>query len=410
MDIQRFTKRKTGQLVQIPHRFREDGKDWAFIPDELPAHWEFPVSLWPLLKTADSTLSKLDGIGETLPNPQLLLAPLQRREAISSSSIEGTHVTPEQLLLFELDPREARDGNDRVADWEEVFSYGAALRKGWAMLVGEDLPMCHRVITEMHKILMSGARGKSPGQYRTQPVQIGSGHRYIAPPPSEVQRLMDNLERYANAQAGDLDPLVKAFIIHYQFEAIHPFEDGNGRIGRALIALLIQEWLGHDFPWLYMSPYYEKNGDEYVDLLFRVSAEGAWREWIEFCLNGVIAQTNDSIQRCRAFKRIKDSFTKRVQSPTPRSDKIISILFSSPVVTVTYLASEFQVSYHTARDDAQRLVDAGILAELKGIYPKSFCAPEIMDAAYGEPMRSTTTSTEHEQPSAQSETGASSTV
>jgi Fic family protein len=415
MDAQKFTDAKTGRLVAIPHPRRPTGTDWAFVPDRLPPTWEFPGDLWPLLRDAHSALSKLDGIGEFLPNPQLLLKPLQRREAISSSGIEGTHVTPQQLMLFELDPREVRSTDElsteeQAVDW--VFSYGEALRHGFCLL--GKLPMCHRVICEMHEVLMRGVRAadNTPGLYRTLPVEILSGNRFIPPPAAEVRGLMDDFEHFMNNRPPRFDPLIFAFIMHYQFEAIHPYSDGNGRIGRALLALMIQQWLGHKMPWLYLSAYFERYEDTYENLLFRVSAEGAWREWVEFCLCGTVAQANDSIARCRLFLRLKDSYASRVK-PTPRIDRIIADLFSSPVLTVTSLMAKFGKTYHTMKGDAERLVEAGILREIPGIYPRSFFAWEVVAAAFSDDpekhahqVTKSDDSIETEPPGVQSETAA----
>jgi Fic family protein len=385
MDKRLFTSRKTGQLVEFEHPLRANRKDWAFIADCLPPQWTFSVDLWPLLSEAKTMLGKLDGIGETLPNPDLLLMPLQRREAISSSSIEGTHVTPDQLLLFELDPREGRGANDHQSDWEQVFAYREALLHGFRLLtVGSNpLPICHRVICEMHQRLMRGAYGAglNPGEYRKLSVQIGSGDRFIPAPPGEVQRLMDDFERNANGSPADLDPLVMAFIMHYQFEAIHPFQDGNGRIGRALLALMIQLWLGHKMPWLYLSAYFERHQLEYYNALFRVSTDGAWKEWVEFCLRGTIEQAADSILRCRLIHVVKQDFANRLP-PRSRGHLVIPLLLKSPVISIPWLKEKLDVAYTTAQGIMTQLVKAKIVEEQEGIYPRTFVARNIMAAAF----------------------------
>src|SRR5262245_8416832 len=299
MDRSKFNADSPGQLVQIekPPRWSIDRgqsetggsgeKDWAFIPSEFPPPWEFDVRLWPLVNDANKALAELNGIGQSLPDPELLLTPLRRREAITSSRIEGTYVAPEQLLLYELDPREPPAGNEEMADWLEVYNYGRALQHGCSML--SELPVCNRVIKEMHAVLMHGVRGrdKSPGEFRKINVQIGERvARFIPAPGLEVQRLTSNLEHYLNDDDSRFDPLVRAYLVHYQFEAIHPFLDGNGRVGRALLALMIYRWLGHSIPWLYMSAYFDYYNEEYVRRLFNVSANGEWSEWIAYCLQG----------------------------------------------------------------------------------------------------------------------------
>jgi Fic family protein len=380
MDIRHFKIGCPGRLVEIA----QPRKDWAFIPAKLPQNWGFDYALWPLLVEAKEALGTLNGIGQTLADPQLLLRPLRRREAIASSKIEGTYVTPERLALFELHPSDPTSADDRRADWLEVFNYSEALEYGQKEL--QTMPICNRVVKGMHKILMRGVRGrtKSPGEFRTWQVQIGSTGRFIPPPASELPALMGNLEEYINKPNDQLDPLVRCFVVHYQFETIHPFGDGNGRVGRSLLALMIYQWLGHSMPWLYMSNFYEQWKDEYVDNLYRVSTQGAWAEWIEFCLRGVIAQANDAIRRCREFNRLRKDFKARLDgcSKTSRSHDIIDRLFTEPVVTIPSLVSRFKVTYHTARADVRKLMQAGILQELEDAYPKSYFSPELMQAAY----------------------------
>jgi Fic family protein len=388
VDSQRFTPEAAGNLLPID--LPPKGKDWSFVPTALPPKWEFPNHLWPLLTDAKEALGTLNGIGQTLPDQQLLLRPLQNREAISSSSIEGTYITPEQLLLYELDPREADSPSDQIADWNEVSNYNRALIHGCELL--KELPLCNRLIREMHGILMTGVRGryKTPGQFRKCQVQIGSNARFVPPPPDIAEKCMDDLERYMNEPDEQYDPLVRGFLVHYQFEAIHPFADGNGRVGRALLALTIYKWLGHAMPWLYMSAYYEQFRDEYMQFLFQVSARGDWQNWIEFCLRGTVVQAKDSIRRCHEFNALRSDFHQRVDTPSPRSHGLIEALFRAPLVTIPSVSKQFDISYHTAQADIERLASVGILHEFPNEYPRTFVALEIMRIAYqpagGEPI------------------------
>lgn len=383
MDISAFGDRKTGSLTPIT----QPRRGFAFIPNPLPPDWEFPNELWPLLVEARDMLGTLNGIGQTLPDPQLLLRPLQSREAITSSSIEGTYVTPEQLLMYELDPRESRHAHDKVSDWQEVHNYNRALQCGFEML--RELPFCFRIVKEMHRILMQGVRGmrRSPGEFRKWQVQIGSNARFVPPPPEYVNSLMTAFETYMNSEADSYDPLalVRVYLAHYQFEAIHPFADGNGRIGRVLLALMTYKWLGHSLPWLYMSPYFERYKDEYIRCLFRVSTEGAWTDWTEFCLRGTIEQANDSIRRCNHFNQLRKEYHDRIDSGTPRTHNLIEQLFRSPIVAIPYVQHDYGITYPTAKRDVMLLVEAGILKVLSAsMKPKMFYAPEIMRTAYDE--------------------------
>lgn len=381
MERSQFTSSSPGRLspVQVP----APGKDWTFTPHSLPPQWNFPVRLWPLLAAAKEALGTLNGIGQLLPDPQLLLRPLQSREAIASSGIEGTYVTPEQLLLFELDPQEVELSDHEAADRQEVYNYGLALLRGCELL--ETLPLCNRVICDMHRVLMTGARGqnKNPGSFRTYQVQIGSNGRFMPPPASEVDRLMGDLECYVNTENEEFDPLVRCFMVHYQFEAIHPFGDGNGRVGRALLALMVYKLLGHVKPWLYISAYFEQYRDEYMKCLFDVSTTGDWEGWIEFCLRGAAEQANDSIRRCHLFNALRKEFHERVASSTTRTYAIIESLFKTPAVTITSVSKQFGTAYHTAQADIERLIRANVLREMEGKYPRTFFAPEIIRVAYG---------------------------
>jgi Fic family protein len=360
----------------------EPKADWAFIPAELPPNWKFPERLWPLVAEARHALGTLNGIGQTLDDPNLLLRPLQRREALTSSRLEGTYVTPEQLLLYELDPDKPRSETGRVAEWREVHNYNSALQLGRELL--ESLPWCLRILKEMHGRLLLGihAASATPGEFRRWQVQIGSLGRFIPPPADYVLPLMDNLERYMNTADDRYDPLIQCYIVHYQFEAIHPFVDGNGRVGRALLALMIYRFLGHEMPWLYLSAFFERYKDEYISNLFKVSTEGDWEGWIEFCLNGTISQATDSIQRCARLNELKTEFRNKVSTARPRTWPIIDGLFTEPMLTIPDLARKHGVTYPTARSDVDRLIDAGILVELEGASPKVFFAPAIMNIAF----------------------------
>jgi Fic family protein len=381
MDPKRFTTESPGKLVQIA----SPQKDWAFLPNPMPPEWEFPADLWPLLKDATAAMAKLDGIGRYLPNQELLLRPLQTREAITSSSLEGTYVTPEQLLLYELDPREPRSPEDRATEWREVHNYGRALQRGCEML--KKLPFCLRIVKDMHALLLQGVHGRTPvpGDFRNWQVQIGSSGRFVPPPAEHVVQFMSNLEAYMNSNSEEYDPLVRCFLIHYQFEAIHPFVDGNGRVGRALLALMIYKMLGHSMPWLYLSAFFERYKEEYIAKLFNISTRGDWTSWVEFCLRGALWQANDAIRRFDKFIALKKEFHQRAEgaNASPRTYPIIESLFTDPIINIPVIAEKHNVRYPTAKMDIDRLIDAGILKEIPESYPKTFFAPDVMVAAYG---------------------------
>lgn len=384
MDAKRFTDSRPGELRKFTNPQTEK-TDWLFIPNEMPPDWRFPERLWPLLATAKEALGTLNGIGQTLPNPNLLLTPLQSREAITSSSIEGTYVTPRQMLLYELDPREPTSPDEQAADWREVFNYRQTLVQGCQQI--QDMPILNRDLRAMHKTLMSGVRGarKSPGEFRRVQVQIGATGRYVPPPPADVPRLMANLERYINEGDDRFDPLVLCYLVHYQIEAIHPFADGNGRIGRVLLALMVYKVMLHTSPWLYMSGFFEQHREEYADLLFRISTHGDWESWIEFCLQGTIYQALDAVTKCNRIVQMRDQYYERIKSrSTSRSHGIINWLFEWPLLNIPRVAEKWGIDYKTARKDLERLVEVDILKEIPDSRPRSFLAHELFDIAYSD--------------------------
>jgi Fic family protein len=384
MDKNLFTDPRQGKLLKIDI---QGSADWAFIPSPLPDRWKIPYHLWPLLAKAREELARLDGIGRHMPDYELLLKPLQQREALKSSSLEGTYATPEQLLLFEIDPRKPKSQHDQVNSWMEVFNYGEALRMGQKLF--NDIPVSVRLFRELHKELLSGVRGhhRDPGNFRRIQVHIGSDRRFIPPPAKEALSTLYELEKYIH-QENDIDPLIFCFMVHYQFEAIHPFLDGNGRVGRLLLSLMIYKWCKLVSPWLYLSAFFDKHKDEYIDCLFNVSAKGDWFGWIQFCLLATLFQAKDAIQR---FDKLVSLRAKYLQAVTDcggsiRLPKVIDKLLQSPAMTVPRIAKMFAITYPTAKADIDTLVKCKILREggTKNSRPKLFFAPEIMEVAYGD--------------------------
>ena len=372
MNSKIFTRAMTGTLIDL----RGGAADLrvAFLPNPLPPKWEWPEDLWPLLLEARCALSSLDGTGKHLSNPEILLQPLQRREAQLSSKLEGTITDPPQQVLFEADPRYPTSANDPTNAYREVFNYRQALR---SRLEGQnDLPLSLRLIRELHKILMHGVRGsdQTPGEFRTLQNQIGRPARYVPPPP---ERLAETLNAFEHSMhlTNSFDPLVRAFLAHYQFEAIHPFRDGNGRVGRLLLSLMIAEWCKLSSQWLYMSAFFEKRKDDYIDLLLNVSTKGDWEPWIRFCLEGVVSQSVDTEKRCEKLLALHRDFHGRLKQGSVRLSKLVDNFFKSPVIRVTQYSREFKISYPTARSDLNKLAELGILKDL-GTDPISYyCAP-----------------------------------
>lgn len=329
-------------------------------------------------------LADLNGVGRHLPNSDLLLRPLQNREAQKSSSLEGTYTEPEEQMLFELEPELPQHAADPRNARREVSNYARALR---FRREKEGLPLSLRLIKALHGVLMDGVRGsdRAPGEFRRLQNQIGRPPRFVPPPANLVPQLLDNLEKYLHVDGGP-DPLVRAFVAHYQFESIHPFMDGNGRVGRLLLAICIEEWCELSAPWLYMSDFFDRNKDDYIDLMFAVSSQGDWDGWIRFCLEGVVVQAKDTSARCEGLIALNRDFHERVHQigASTRLSALVDELFLNPVVRVTDARDRFGVSYPTARSDLQKLEEAGVVRLLQGAPQLTYLSVPILRIIYGD--------------------------
>jgi Fic family protein len=379
MDPNEFTNSATGKLIQIPKG--PPDVQIAFVPNPLPPDWLWPERLWKLLLEARTCLASLDGTGKHLPNPEILLRPLQGREAQLSSQLEGTITDPQQQALFQADPRYPVSDTDPANAYREVFNYRRALR---LRLDGiNDLPLSLRLIRELHAILMDGVRGSNqrPGEFRTIQNQIGRPARFVPPPPSYLDPTLDAFEKYLHSD-DSFDPLVRAFLAHYQFETIHPFGDGNGRVGRLLLSLTIAEWCRLSGQWLYMSAFFEKRKREYMDLLLGVSTHGSWDLWIQFCLEGVVSQAMDTERRCDKLLAVYRDFHKRLKGGSVRLSGLVDSLFESPVISVKTVKNKFGITYPTARSDLNKLAALGIVEPLSGMDLITYYCPTIYSITF----------------------------
>jgi Fic family protein len=381
MDISKFTSASPGRLIGIPIPKGEH----AFIPNSLDANWHLPESLIEPLLAAQQALGTLDGAGRHMPNVELLMRPLRHREAIKSSSLEGTYASPEELALYEMDPRDPKSERDPANAWREVFNYSEALVLGQTLL--EEIPLSIRWIRELHKRLLRGVRGadKRPGEIRNTQVQIGSDARFVPPPPQELNTCLGDFEIYLNTNSK-VPGLVRCFMAHYQFEAIHPFHDGNGRVGRLLLALMFWTVMGLEKPWLYISAYFDQYRDEYIDCLFNVSAKGDYESWLRFCLRGVSVVCEDSLSRMDSLIELRAEFCERITaaSGNARQIALVDHLFETPVITVPQVAKIYDVTYPTARTDIDRFIELGILKQSPlERRPTYYLASEIINVAHG---------------------------
>jgi Fic family protein len=297
-----------------------------------------------------------------------------RREAVASSRIEGTITDLRQLVLFEADPETGLRARDpEWADRQEVVNYVHAMNHGLKRLT--EMPLTLRLMREVHARLMEGVRGqdKRPGEFRDRQNMIGrdgqhpSDSRFVPPPVAEMTEAMYDLEKYIH-QASGLPLLVDLALIHYQFEAIHPFLDGNGRLGRLLIPFLLC-WKGLlAQPLLYLSDYLEAHRGEYTDRLLAVSQRGEWTGWIDFFLRGVALQSRRALRRCQELLKLREQ--SRTLAATVGSSarllQLVDLLFEHPAITITRAAEALGVTFPSAQQSVEKLVQVGILVEATG--------------------------------------------
>ena len=353
---------------------REPGGFLAFVPSSLPPPLEPSWALTSRLSSADRALAELAGVGRSLPNPHLLIRPFVRREAVLSSRIEGTRASLSDLFFFEAGgARAGSEDRAGASDVREVANYVAALEHGLGRLA--DLPVSLRLIREMHGVLLEGVRGAhlTPGEFRRSQNWIGppgctlDEAVFVPPPVSRMHEALGELEGFLHAPSG-LPPLVRIAMVHYQLEAIHPFLDGNGRIGRLLIALLLRTEGLLDQPLLYLSAFFEENRDEYYRLLLGVSQRGAWEEWISFFLRAVEEQARDGRRRAATLLDLGLGYRRSLEKARASALLLTLVdgLFESPVLTVPQAARRLGVTHRAATLNVRKLVDAGILEVVPG--------------------------------------------
>ena len=356
-----------GQLVQV--RESLTGEYWAFVPDALPPTLHFNIDTVNRLSAAERALGELNGIGQMLPNPFLLMAPFIRREAVSSSRIEGTETSLGQLALFEAEPGRQLSAPDAP----EVMNYVSALEYGLEQL--ESVPVSLQLLRKIHEILLSGVRGEetNPGHFREVQNYIGrpglglAQARYVPPPVAALQSTLRDLEDFLHS-FDEIPFLVKLALAHYQFEAIHPFVDGNGRVGRLMISLLLSERNYLTQPLLYLSVFFERNRPDYMDLLFGVSQQGNWQGWIDFFLEGIAEQSRDAIARSQKLLQLRQEYRDIMQSSrsTALALQLVDRLFATPAVTSLQVRQHLEVTAVSAQRAIERLEAAGILVEVTG--------------------------------------------
>ncbi|TWT19009.1 Fic family protein [Luteimonas wenzhouensis] len=358
---------RAGRYLQQPPGYR------AFIPAPLPPDPPLDLSgpLRERLSEADYALGRLDGAMLTLPNPDLFVFMYVRKEAVLSSQIEGTQSSLQNLLAAEaqlFDPDTPRDVN-------EVANYVRAMNHGLARLA--DLPVSVRLIREIHAELMQGVRGGrlAPGDLRTSQNWIGPGGctladaTFVPPPPHEVPGALSDLERFLHDGAG-LPPLIQVGLAHAQFETIHPFLDGNGRMGRLLITFLLTEKRLLGKPVLYLSHYFKQHRGEYYERLQAVRDAGDWEGWLGFFLEGVVSVSREAARTAAAILRMREEFRARITEELGRAaangQRVMDRLFDHPIVNVATVREWLNLTPAGANQIVSRLEGIGLLREITG--------------------------------------------
>ena len=364
-----------------------------------PVHYhveEFPPQaldwpqLIPVLGPAAAAVARYDGLLTAVPNPDVLLAPLTTQEAVLSSRIEGTQATMGEVLEFEAS--ETTASADRRDDIREVLNYRAAMREAEKLL--DSLPLSQRVIRRTHEVLLSGVRGqhKSPGEYRRIPNWIGpegcslEQARFVPIGADRLSDAMGRWERYAHDDAPDR--LVQLAVLHAEFEALHPFLDGNGRLGRMLIPLFLWQVGLIQRPMFYISAYFEARRDEYYDRLLAVSRDGDWTGWCRFFLEGVRAQAEDNLNKARAMLELYEEMKRRVPALSRSQYSILAVdwMFARPVFKSTDFVLAGGIPEPTARRLLAVLRKHGVLKTVTaaaGRRPAVYSFPALLNIAEG---------------------------
>ncbi len=359
MDPERYTDDTYGKARPVP------GQGYvAYYPKPMPSSVELASRTITRLADAEASLGRLAGAGRLLPNPHLLIRPYVLREALASARIEGT-----QASLLGVLESEAHD-TSYTPDIEEVLNYVAAMEQGLARL--ESLPFSRRLVCDMHAVLMKGVRGRErrPGEIRTSQNWVGppgstiQSALFVPPPPGELGDLLSDWERFVH-ENRTISILVQSGLLHYQFETIHPFLDGNGRMGRLLIVFHLVRSGRLPQPLLYLSSYFERHRTEYYDKLQGVRERGDLDAWLRFYLTGVETQANDALARAERLLDLRESYRARVINSTrSQAVALVDSLFANPIITARRVEKMHNVKRPTSLRMLDLLRDLEIITEM----------------------------------------------
>ncbi len=363
------------------------------IPDELPLTALDWHRLLPLTGKANAALARYDGMLQTLPNPAVLLSPITVNEAVLSSRIEGTQATLDEVLEFDagIQPPEARRG-----DIEEISNYRVAVQIAEAALA--ERPLSLSLIKEVHQRLMQGVRGrdKTPGAFREDQNWIGrtgdsiDRARFVPPSPLVLPQALENWEKYLGSETED--PILQAAVGHAQFEILHPFKDGNGRIGRMLIPLVLYQRKALSRPMFYLSEYLEANRDDYYDKLLAITDKGDWQGWIEFFVGALIAQAENNLAKVRSIRDLYNLMRQRFVEVTHSQFAMAAVdaFFMRPIITAPEFARAADFNNRVTANAMLRQLEAAQLIrrvrEGTGRTPAIYTLPNLINITEGRPV------------------------
>lgn len=355
---------RAGTFIRQPSGYR------AFVPAPLPPDppLAFDAPFADLLTQASLMLGRLDGVARHIPDPDLFVAMYVRREAVLSSEIEGTQSTLEDVLAYELDV----NARGLPMDVEEVYNYVRAMNYGLQRL--ETLPLSLRLIREIHGQLLDGVRGadKQPGDFRTSQNWIGPAGAtltratFVPPPPGELMRALSDLEHFLHRD--DINILLQCGMAHAQFETIHPFLDGNGRVGRLLITFMLCQKRILIRPLLYLSLYLKQNRAEYYDRLMAVRQHGDWEGWLAFFLRGIADTASEAVETAVAIDELRARCLRTIDEHGSRryDHRLLDLLLRRPLVNTKVIGDELNAAKMTVTSLISRFVDIGLLDEVTG--------------------------------------------
>ena len=386
MQVERFEDSKAGTLVPIDgfdSRFGERYEHWAFVPHPLPGEVILEPRTWAIAADAMLSLGRLDQAGRQIPNPALLRRPTLRREAQSTSALEGTFAP--LLEVLEVDPEDDRRRSPELA---EVLNYVRAAEHGYAAVA--DRPLTQQILLELHQLLVADTASDGPdaGQVRTHQVVIGAAGgsardaRFVPPPPGpDLETGVRLWLEWVNQMHPTIPSVVAAALAHYQFETLHPFNDGNGRIGRLVIVLQLMLSGTLREPLLTVSPWFEARRSDYQDELQRVSETGEWDRWVTFFATGLRDQADDTTQKINDLVAIQLRSKELCRANNIRGTAldVADGLIERPIITPTWVQTHYRVSYPSANNAVARLEQLGLLREMTGgSYGRVFAADDVL--------------------------------